>query len=52
MSTGYKIVDQEALRYFSGGVLGWFVLFTRQVYRDIVPIYMPTEKIPLMRVVR
>jgi REP element-mobilizing transposase RayT len=36
MSTGYKIVDQEALHYVTFQVVNWVDLFTRQVYRDIV----------------
>ena len=36
MSTGYKIVDQEALHYITFQVVNWVDLFTRQVYRDIV----------------
>ena len=36
MSTGYKIVDQEALHYVTFQIVNWVDLFTRQVYRDIV----------------
>ena len=36
MSTGYKIVDQEALHYATFQVVNWVDLFTPQVYRDIV----------------
>lgn len=36
MSTGYKIVDQEALHYVTFQVVNWVDLFTRKVYRDIV----------------
>jgi hypothetical protein len=36
MSTGYKIIDQEALHYVTFQVVNWVDLFTRQVYRDIV----------------
>ena len=36
MSTGYKIVDQEALHYVTFQVVNWVDLFSRQVYRDII----------------
>ena len=36
MSTGYKIVDQEALHYVTFQIVNWVDLFTRKVYRDIV----------------
>ena len=36
MSTGYKIVDQEALHYVTFQIVDWVDLFTRKVYRDIV----------------
>ena len=36
MSTGYKIVDQEALHYVTFQIVNWVDLFTPKVYRDIV----------------
>ena len=36
MSTGYKIVEQDALYYVTFQIVNWVDLFTRQVYRDIV----------------
>ena len=36
MSTGYKIVEQDALHYVTFQIVGWVDLFTRKVYRDIV----------------
>ena len=36
MSTGYKIVDQEALHYVTFQIVNWVDLFTRKLYRDIV----------------
>jgi len=36
MSTGYQIVEQDALHYVTFQVVSWVDLFTRKVYRDIV----------------
>ena len=36
MSTGYKIVEQDALHYVTFQVVKWIDIFTRKVYRDIV----------------
>ena len=36
MSTGYKIVEQDALHYVTFQVVKWIDVFTRKVYRDIV----------------
>ncbi|MDD3077756.1 MAG: transposase [Paludibacter sp.] len=36
MSTGYKIVEQDALYYVTFQIVNWVDLFTRKVYRDIV----------------
>jgi REP element-mobilizing transposase RayT len=36
MSTGYQIVEQDALYYLTFQVVRWVDLFTRKVYRDIV----------------
>jgi putative transposase len=36
MSTGYKIVEQNALHYVTFQVVKWIDIFTRKVYRDIV----------------
>jgi len=36
MSTGYKIVEQDALHYVTFQVVRWVDIFTRKVYRDIV----------------
>jgi len=36
MSTGYKIVEQDALHYVTFQVVRWIDIFTRKVYRDIV----------------
>jgi len=36
MSTGYKIVEQDALHYVTFQVVEWVDIFTRKVYRDIV----------------
>ena len=35
MSTGYKIVEQDALHYVTFQVVKWIAVFTRKVYRDI-----------------
>ena len=36
MSTGYQIVEQDALHYVTFQVVRWVDIFTRKVYRDIV----------------
>jgi REP element-mobilizing transposase RayT len=36
MSTGYQIVEQDALHYVTFQIVRWVDLFTRKVYRDIV----------------
>ena len=36
MSTGYQIVEQDALHYVTFQVVRWIDLFTRKAYRDIV----------------
>jgi REP element-mobilizing transposase RayT len=36
MSTGYQIVEQDALHYLTFQIVSWVDLFTRKVYRDIV----------------
>ena len=36
MSTGYKIVEQDALHYVTFQVVKWIDIFTRMVYRNIV----------------
>lgn len=33
MSTGYKIVEQDALHYVTFQVVKWIEIFTRKVYR-------------------
>jgi hypothetical protein len=35
MSTGYKIIEQDALLYLTLQVVDWVDVFTRTVYRDI-----------------
>jgi len=35
MSTGYQIVEQDALHYVTFQIVNWVDLFTRKVYRDI-----------------
>jgi REP element-mobilizing transposase RayT len=36
MSTGYQIVEQDALHYVTFQIVKWVDIFTRKVYRDIV----------------
>ncbi len=36
MSTGYQIVEQDALHYVTFQIVKWVDIFTRRVYRDIV----------------
>jgi putative transposase len=36
MSTKYKFNDPEGIYFVSFAVVGWIVVFTRQVYRDIL----------------
>ena len=36
MSTGYQIVEQDALHYVTFQVVKWIDVFTHKVYRDIV----------------
>jgi len=36
MSTGYQIVEQDALHYVTFQIAKWIDLFSRKVYRDIV----------------
>ena len=36
MSTGYQIVEQDALHYVTFQIVRWVDLFTRKFYRDIV----------------
>ncbi len=38
MSTGYKIVEQDALHYVTFQVVKWIDVFTRKVYRDIAEL--------------
>ena len=36
MSTGYKILDQNALFYLTFQIVDWVDIFTRKIYKDIV----------------
>lgn len=36
MSTGYKILDQNALFYMTFQIVDWVDIFTRKIYKDIV----------------
>jgi putative transposase len=36
MSTGYKILNQNALFYLTFQIVDWVDIFTRKIYKDIV----------------
>ena len=58
MSSGYKIVEQDVLHYVTFQVTEDYLYSSARYFAgkpcllDILPVFMQTEKIPIMRTVR